>query len=61
MDNIDRKKIGKLVVNGQTKNAYLAQMVAMFLYFYVIFVLNYEFSLLIGIDYQSGGKIFGGS
>jgi hypothetical protein len=52
------KKAGKLVVNGQTKNAYLAQMVAMFLYFYVVFVLNGEFSRLIGVDYQSGGKIF---
>ena len=52
------KKVGKLVVNGQTKNAYLAQVVAMFLYFYVVFVLNGAFSSLIGVDYQSGGNIF---
>lgn len=52
------KKIGKLVVNGQTKNAYLAQVVAMFLYFYVMFVFNSAFSRLIGVDYQSGGKNF---
>jgi hypothetical protein len=54
------KKAGKLVVNGQSKNAYLAQVVALFLYFYVIFVLNREFSRLIGTDYQpySGGNNF---
>lgn len=55
------KKAGKLVINGQTKNAYLAQGVVILLYVYVILAqLNDTTSILINTVRQPyfGGNIF---